>query len=182
MRDVFVWIGCRLPEAYERELRFGLREMNEQIGLDEAAFTLPQHVSLKISFAVPNERVQSVLDALEEMLKREKPFAVQLGGVTQLMGGVLCLEIKPNARLKNLHARLDAMLMKDFDVPQHLYDTDFRFHSTLFIDEDADKLRRMYDIMSQFPNNETLGVDRFLLGTSESGKVGTYQVVREIKL
>ena len=182
MCGMFVWVGCRLPMAYERELRFGLREINEQIGLNEAAFALPQHISLKISFSVPDERVPMVLDALEEMLKKEKPFAVQLGGVTQLAGGVLCLNVRQNARLKTLHTRLDDMLKKDFGVPQHLFDTDFRFHSTLFMDPDDEKRSRMYDILAQFPHDETLGVESFLLGTSVSGKAGTYQVVREISL
>lgn len=176
---MYIWIGCRLPVAFEHELRYGLREMNREFGLSEVTFSLPQHISLKISFSVADECAVDVMDAVEDMLSKEKPFAVRLDGV-EVMGEVLWLKIRNNPRLKALHAQLDAMLLKEFGVEPHVFDHDFRFHSTLFMDKDTDKLRRAYDILSQFPNDETLGVSQFLIGTSESGKPGTYQVVREI--
>ena len=178
---MYIWIGCRLPEAFEHELRYGLREMNVQLGLSEVAFTLPQHISLKISFCVAEGQVQSVIDAIAGMLQKEKPFAVRLGGV-EVMGNVLWLNIRNNARLKALHAQLDAMLQKEFGVEPHLFDRDFRFHSTLFLDDNVEKLKAAHDILSQYPNDETLGIAQFLIGTSETGERGTYRVVREISV
>ena len=176
---MYVWIGCRLPAAFEHELRYGLREMSREFGLSEVAFTLPQHISLKMSFPVEKERVEAVLKAVSDILAKEKPFAVRLDGVEQVEG-VLWLKIRSNSRLKTMHTQLDAMLQKDFGVEPHRFDHDFRFHSTLFLDKDVEKLRRVYEILSQYPNDETLGIAQFLIGTSETGEAGTYRVVREI--
>ena len=178
---MYIWIGCRLPAAFEHELRYGLREMNREVGLNEVAFTLPQHISLKMSFCMEDEKAAAVIDAITDMLEQEKPFAVRLGGV-EIVRDVLWLNIRSNSRLKALHAQLDNMLLREFGVEPHMFNRDFRFHSTLFMDKDEEKLHRVYDVLSQYPNDETLGIAQFLIGTSETGAPGTYQVVREISV
>ena len=47
---MYIWIGCKLPAGFEREVRTFCLEQNRDIGLNTVAFTLPQHISLKISF------------------------------------------------------------------------------------------------------------------------------------
>ena len=47
---MYVWIGCKLPESFEREIRTLCLKENDNLQLDTAAFELPQHISLKISF------------------------------------------------------------------------------------------------------------------------------------
>ena len=55
---MYIWIGCQLPGSFEKELRSFCLAQNESLGLDTAAFALPQHISLKISFeALENFKV-----------------------------------------------------------------------------------------------------------------------------
>ena len=175
---MYLWIGCKLPEAFEREIRRHCLELNQQIGLDMVAFTLPQHVSLKISFQA--EYPEPILAALEAFLSAQSPFAVQILNIEQ-NGHILWLTVAENEILSSLHQKLDVFLEERFGIGQHAFDKCFKFHTTLFIDEDLKKVSQMYRALADYPFSRTLTVDTFLLGLSETGKAGSYRVVQTIK-
>ena len=176
---MFVWIGCKLPETFETELRRLCLIRNEHIGLDTTAFSLPQHISLKISFET--DRPEETLTFLEHYLSSQQPFSVTLHAPEQ-MGNILWMPVEENSKLQQLHALLDDQLQKRFGIPQHEFDKRFQFHSTLFIDSDADKLATMTQALAGCVKTQEMKIDRFLLGLSETGKAGSYRVVREIKI
>lgn len=176
---MFVWIGCKLPENFEQELRSLCLSRNERLGLDTVAFSLPQHISLKISFETG--RPEAVLEGLAAWLGKQMPFSVHVRNPEQA-GNILWLPIAENQELERLHSELDARLAREFDVPQHPFDKAFLFHSTLFMDEDADKIAAMRRLLADYPMERELQVDTFLLGLSETGKAGSYRVVRQIKV
>lgn len=70
---MYIWTGCKLPAGFEQQIRKRCAEVNQGIGLDTSGFTLPQHISLKISFDA-GERTEDILDAIEGLLRRENPF------------------------------------------------------------------------------------------------------------
>lgn len=176
---MYIWIGCKLPEDFEREIRTFCLEQNQNIGLNTVAFMLPQHISLKISFEA--EEYASVLEDLTVYLSGQKPFAVRMQKPEQ-MGNLLWLPVAENEQLLRLHRELDARLERKFAVARHPFDKAFMFHSTLFIDENAGKIEKMGKILADSFAEWELPVDTFLLGISETGKPGTYRVVREIKV
>ena len=71
---------------------------------------------------------------------------------------------------------------KKYGVPLHEYDMDYKFHTTLFMDSDTDKMNAAYDAIKNEPVPKTLRADRFIIGTSPSGALGTYSVYKEIKI
>lgn len=174
-----IWIGCKLPEEFETEIRSYCLEQNAQINLDTVAFLLPQHISLKISFQT--DRTEEILEDLTQFLSTQIPFSVQIRGIERA-GNILWMPIAENDSLQWLHQQLDARLEQRFQVPQHEFDRRFLFHSTLFIDPDGEKLARMAECLAAYPVARELQVDTFLLGLSETGKPGTYRVVRQIRL
>lgn len=176
---MFVWIGCKLPENFEQELRSLCLSQNERLGLDTVAFSLPQHISLKISFET--EQPEAVLEALAAWLGEQKPFSVRVQNPEQA-GKILWLPVAENPNLKRLHEGLDRCLEEKYGVAQHPFDKAFLFHSTLFMDEDVDKLAAMRRLLADYPMERELQVDTFLLGLSETGKAGSYRVVRQIKV
>ena len=176
---MYLWVGCKLPEEFEQKIRNHCLSLNQQIGLDTVAFDLPQHISLKISFQT--ERVEEVLTALEAFLGAQKSFSVQLLAAEQ-MEHILWLTVAENETLRRLHRELDAYLEQRFDIGQHEFDKCFKFHSTLFMDADTEKVARMYHALQEYPFARTLTVDTFLLGISETGKPGSCRIVRQIKV
>lgn len=176
---MYIWVGCQLPQDFEKALRLRCRTENADLGLDETAFHLPQHISLKISFDA-GSNWQSVLDWLKDWCKKQKPFYVDLKSPEQVPG-VLWIPAEENETLRQLHRDLDQQLEARFSIPQHLFDKDFRFHSTLFLDAE-DKLTAMYARLKNmtFPGN--LQVNTFLLGISEDNAPGTHRIVGKISV
>ena len=176
---MYIWIGCKLPEEFEREIRNHCLALNQQICLDTAAFQLPQHVSLKISFET--DRTEEVLEDLAQFAAKQSPFTVRIKGIERA-GNILWMPVADNDRLRQLHDALDARLEHRFGIPQHEFDKCFLFHSTLFMDSGDEKLGKMQAALSDYAIARELVVDTFLLGQSATGKAGTYRVVREIKV
>lgn len=176
---MYIWIGCALPETFERELRERTLPLAEELKLGLEPFSLPQHISLKISFE-DGGRTEEVLAAVEEMLRKERAFAVHPAGIER-HGSILWITFRENGTLRRLHNLLDRELKQRFCIEQHLFDRAFMFHSSIYIGEEALVIQgeeRLRDL--RLP--EELRVNRFLLGMSPAGKAGTYQVVREIKV
>ena len=176
---MYIWVGCKLPESFEQEIRSHCLERNRAIGLDTVAFSLPQHVSLKISFQ--SERYDEILEDLTAFLTEQTPFFLYIQGAQQA-GSILWMPMKENDRLRRLHNELDARLESRFGIPQHEFDKCFLFHSTLFMDVDAGKIAKMQDALTKYPIERELYIDTFLLGLSETGKPGECRIVREIKV
>ena len=176
---MYLWVGCKLPEDFEREVRTHCLNLNKSIGLDTAAFELPQHISLKISFQT--ECPEAVLEDMEVFLSAQKLFAVQILDIEQ-NGHILWLTVAENETLNRLHRELDQHLERHFNIPQHEFDKCFKFHSTLFMDMDTEKAGQMRDALADYPFARKLLVDTFLLGVSENGRPGTYRIIRQIKV
>ena len=176
---MYIWLGCKLPVAFEQEIRQRCLALNRNLGLDTAAFSLPQHVSLKISFSA--EEPEAVLQFLQEFLAGQQAFGVTVQAPEQV-GNILWLPITDQPMLPRLHQQLDDLLTRHFGIPQHPFDKEFMFHSTLFIDPDPEKIAQMAALLQDEGFPRKLAVDTFLLGISESGAAGTYRVVKEIKI
>ena len=176
---MYIWVGCKLPEDFEQKIRTLCLEQNKSLGLNTAAFSLPQHVSLKISFQ--SERHEEILDYLVEFLSKQSPFPLRIQGAAQ-EGNILWLPVAENETLRRLHDQLDTELEQHFSIPQHPFDKCFLFHSTLFMDEDADKISQMCRQLKNLPIEQNLQVDTFLLGLSENNLPGEYRIVRQIQI
>ncbi len=175
---MYIWVGCKLPESFEKEIRAKCLAENERIGLSTAAFSLPQHISLKISF--PTDRTEAVLAWLRAYLAAQPAFWVKLSAVEQVPG-VLWLKAAENADLERMHRELDENLLQLFGVERHMYDGCFLFHSSLFVDPDGQKLTAMARALGTLALPESLPVDTFLLGASPDGKPGNFCVLEEIQ-
>ena len=171
---MYVWIACDLSEALA-DTRAACIEYNKALGLSEVAFSLPQHLSLKISFEVPDNKVNHVIDAVSRLLSLAPRFEVD-GPTPNIFGSILWLRFTENKMLKKLHDTLDRMLKEEFGIPQHEFDLDFKYHSTLFIDGNISKLQIMYRKLISLTVPKKIVIDKFLVGTSKSGKMGEYAV------
>lgn len=176
---MYLWIGCKLPEDFEKDLRRRCLALNEAIGLNTQPFSLPQHISLKISFDA-GDQYDRILDFLDARLAEERPFSVRLLP-PERMGNILWLPVQAHPRLSALHEMLDRELERRFDIPQHPFDREFRFHSTLFMEENDEKLTRMETALADLSFPQPLMIDTFLLGLSADGKTDI-RIARKINI
>ena len=175
---MYIWIGAKLPEAFESWLRSFCVPIGNALKLDMSGFTLPQHISLKISFRT--EQPEEVLAFLEEWLRKERVFYVN-PLLPERQGNILWMPFRRNAPLRHYHSLLDRQLLERFAIAQHPFDREFFFHTTLFMGEEG-KLERVAQAMQQLVLPGQLKIDTVLLGISETGQSGSYRVVKEIQL
>lgn len=178
---MYIWVGCKLPERFEEELRGVCLAHNRDIGLDTAAFDMPQHISLKISFAADDGQAEEIFAFLEDLLSRESRFYVNLLP-PEILDTILWLPVLEAPTLRRLHDTLDRELLTRFGISPHPLDQCFFFHSTLFMDPDTGKLSRMRQLLSHDCPGGTLPVEGFLLGCSPNGEPGSYRIRKEIKI
>ena len=176
---MYIWIGCELPKEFELDIRDACLEASEGLDLDFSGFTLPQHISLKISFQAGQD-YEPVLDFVEKLLRKEKSFYVEPKEPEQA-GSILWLSFRESGTLRRLHNILDRDLKRQFAVEQHLFDKAFMFHSTLAVG-DSEEIARLHQHLCGLALPERLAIRAFLLGISETGKSGTYRVVRRIEI
>lgn len=176
---MYIWTGCKLPEEFESQIRARCVPIAHELGLDISGFTLPQHISLKISFEA-GDRYPEILDTIESLLRRESPFAVAPAAIEQ-HGGILWITFPECEILRRLHKLLDSILEQKYHIPPHMFDKQYFFHSALLLG-DPEKIARARIALQDFPLPPELKIDTILLGLSEVGQSGTFHVARQIDL
>lgn len=83
---------------------------------------------------------------------------------------------------KSISDKLNKMLYEKYNIKYHKFDLDFIYHTTIFIDDNLDKINEAYNIIkSELLPNE-LCVNKFIIGGSNSGLLYTYKVLKEIDI
>lgn len=176
---MYIWIGCLLPKEFESDVRSRCIPIAQEFGLDSRGFSLPQHISLKISFDA-SDRYEEILDFLQTLLQNEPQFYVNPKPVER-QGNILWIPFRESGQLQHLHNMLDKQLKLRYGIAQHLFDKAFQFHSTLLIGPEA-TLSEAAAQLQDLPIPSQLKIDTIALGISETGKSGDYRVVRELHL
>lgn len=177
---MYIWIACLLPEDFENEVRSACMAANRTFGLSTVAFTLPQHISLKISFEVDDSSLEAVMQTVESILSKEYRFYVNLLPAER-QNNILWIPAEDNSTLTRLHKVLDAQLAKKYSIAQHPFDRAFLFHSTLFLDTRPIP-NEMEQHLKKLPLPAKLLIRDFCIGISPDGTPGSYRIVRQFPL
>ena len=177
---MYIWLGINVDDQL-CDLRSKAIDIEHKLGMKNSCYTLPMHISLKISFPVSDELFDSVVADVEEVYYSHQSFDVEVNGVEN-ENVIVWIRMKENEKLNAIHDELNELLLKKYGVPLHEYDMDYKFHTTLFMDNDPDKLNAAYDKVKNEPVPGKLRVNSFVTGISQSGALGTYSVYKEIKI
>lgn len=169
-----IWLAINLDDQL-REIRARAEKIEQSIAPQNSAFTLPMHVSLKISFYVPGEDYAAVKSAILEYFKMVSPFDIETDGVEK-ENSIVWLRMKENKSLNRIHCDLDRLMAERFGIAPHPFDLGFKFHSTLFIDTDEEKSNSAYLALKDLAIPKILHANSLIIGSSETGKMGTYKV------
>ena len=174
---MFIWVACDIDKAFTPVRKY-CQEQNKTVRLSEVAFTLPQHISLKISFLVPDTMVKSVVKDIADYLAKQKPFCVY-NPKTEYVENILWITFDECSVLQRLHDELDTLLQYKHNVTPHLLDKRFIFHSTLFMDKNVKYTQTNF---TDIPLPDSVQINGFFIGISPSGDVGSYRVIKTVKV
>ena len=171
---MYLWIALDLGGALDRLRERAVFENRRHL-MSEAALTLPAHISLKISFSLPDGAAERAKNRIVRLLQNRPAFSVKPLGL-EVCGKILWVKFKESEPLCDLHRLLDEVLLAEFSVERHPFDLAFAYHSTLFLDGDAEALFSLSAALQNEALPEEILPTGFLIGSSESGKAGTYRV------
>ena len=174
---MYVWIGCDISPKFV-EYREKVKECNAEVSASEAAFSFPQHISLKITFEMDDDIAKHCIKDIIEFLKGAKPFEAKAWNI-ELQNGIIWIRMEENEHFKFLHEELDQIAIS-YAVKQHEFDKNYIFHSTVIMDEDNEKLEKLYEKIKDIPYPKELKINTFLVGHSFD-KIN-YKVDRRIKV
>jgi len=176
-KTISVWVAADTGESLSDIRAQAIRE-NEALGLSNFSLSLPQHISLKISFSLPESRFEAAVERIMALLSGKGGFSVRIRGVER-NGNILWIAMEQEKALCDLHGMLDEAMEKEFGVTPHPFDGCYLFHSTLFMDENVEKLEEMALRLRDFPLPSVLPIHRFLIGCSREEEPGVYRVIRQ---
>ena len=177
---MFVWVGINVEQQL-KETRMAVDRVFEKVDISNVTCQLPLHISLKISFEIENTLFESILNDIISIYNSQKPFKIMVKGIEKY-DNIMWIRMCSNKEVESLATALNNMLLEKYGIPLHEYDLDFIFHTTLFMDDDAQKISQAYDLLDNLKLPETLVADTFVIGTSENGKNGTYRVYKTINI
>lgn len=176
---MFVWVGIDVDSQYG-EIKDVVKRVEKEVGIDHSIFTLPWHVSLKISFKVDEKDLEEIEGTITDIYNGVEPFEIAVKGIEH-HDNICWVRMCENHRLNALSEVLNHTLRDKHNIPLHEYDLDFMFHTTLFMDDDLDKVARCYDMVKDAPVPDKLVAKRFVIGLSEGGALGTYKIFKRIE-
>ena len=173
--SMFIWVALEM-ESQMPETKRDIRKIASTLGREDLpCFSLPLHLSLKISFPVPDGEAGDVRSAVREIFAGITPFPVSILGAER-RGGLIWLRAKPSPELVSLHETLDRVLAERFGVPQAPYDRDFRFHITLFQGLTGEEAARALGSLEEAIIPVRPWAKTWLIGSSPDGVPGTYRI------
>ena len=175
---MYIWLGINVDEQL-CEVRDRAYDVNRRLAFENFCYTLPFHISLKMSFQVENALFDKILADVESYYSTITPFEIDIKGIEN-ESVIVWVRMCENKRLNKIHDDLNALLLDKYGVGLHEYDTDYKFHTTLFMDGDTSKIDAAFDMVKDTPLPQSITANRFIIGRSASGALGTYSVYKEI--
>ena len=86
---MYLWVAIDVNEQVSK-LRENVEKYIRSNGLTSPTLTLPFHISLKISFQIPNGIYREVVDDISEFCKSLKPFTIPVRKI-EISGTILWL-------------------------------------------------------------------------------------------
>ena len=164
---MYLWVALKLKEDFANNVRQQCKTINKDVNVCVDALRLPAHISLKISFLIEDNDKQMHIENIINLIKRKLPLKVQTNKIVKF-NNIIWVTYDDNKVLDDLHNELDEMLLS-YGISKHEYDYEFKFHSTLFIDENIDKINEIYDKIKDIDVRKEEIIDTIIIGESYDG-------------
>lgn len=177
---MFIWSGINIEDQLH-ELKIRKAEIEEKLSITDTVVNLPLHVSLRISSQVQDEVAPSLINDVLELYKSLSPIDILTDGIER-EGDIIWLRFKENDEINGIHNHLCALMEERYNIPHHPFDLEFKYHTTLFFGIGEEKLTAAYDLLrdAKIPTSVTL--NRPVIGSSESGLAGTYEIIHTVEI
>lgn len=175
---MFVWIGINVLDELNSVQSAGER-IEKEVRTKFSFFNFPLHISLKISFEISGDAFGAVLKDISDIFENTAPFDVKPQEI-EAFDNIAWILYAENDKLNALHDKICDTLSEKYGVVRHEYDNDYKFHTTLFMDGDSEKVKTGYEKIKNVELPPVVLAYKFCIGASPSGKLDTFDIVKTI--
>ena len=100
----------------------------------------------------------------------------------EMYDNIIWIRMKRNTYLDKVHDELNSILLEKYNIKLHEYDLDYKYHTTLFMDSNKDSIKEAYNLVKEVDLPQNIKANQFIIGTSETGELGTYKIYKRIKM
>jgi len=176
---MYVFLGIDVDEQL-LEIKNKAKLIDKNIGFENSCFNLPLHISLKASFEIDNFNFDNVIEEVINYYLSIQPFKIDIYKL-EMYDNIIWIRMCRNKELDKIHDDLNKILLEKYNVGLHEYDLDYKYHTTLFMDNNTHSIKRAYSLMDKTELPQSIMAYQFIIGVSETGKLGSYSIYRKIK-
>lgn len=177
---MYIWTGIDLDKQLS-SLRSAGQVIEGKLDFAIKAFDLPMHISLKISFYANEEAGEKIIKRIVSFYESLSAFDLETDRIEH-EEGIVWLRYKQSSMLDSIHRRMNGFLQNEFGIELHPYDLDFKFHTTLFMDNDSAKTEKAYSLLGNPNYPEKVRINRYILGVSPDGSFNSYRIINTVEV
>lgn len=175
---MYIWIGID-TESQLAAIKHEVLKIENNLNLTHS--TLPLHISLKMSFKANDSAREAIINDLLNYSNTLNSFDIETNGIDYEK--IICwILMKRNNNLDAIHDYLNDFLKQKYDIPLHEYDQDYKYHTTLFMNEDKNKIFTAYKKIAEISIPAKIKANTILIGESPNGAIGTYRVTHTLDI
>jgi 2'-5' RNA ligase len=180
--NMYFCIAGLLEDDSQNEIRKKVVETLRHHRVGVTALLLPQHISLKISFAT--EKVDDLVSYFDELCLNHLPIQVALQNLEAvaidepgLKTGLLWYNVSDDGSLRKIHNQLNKDLPQRLGISNSSIDGErFRFHSTIAYGQKSfEEYRKIYNAVAEDFREISARIDRLALFCCMQDKIAAGQ-------
>lgn len=176
---MYIWLAIDVDDQL-KNLKGKVKEVERQVNFVESGISLPMHISLRITSLIEDDMYDNIVNDIKEYSKSLKPFEINTEKI-ELHETISWLKMEENENLTKIHNHLTSQMLEKYNIPLHDYDKNFTYHSTLFMDSDVCKVKEAFLKIMDAEYPKVLKANKLIIGSSETGSIGTYHVDKIIE-
>lgn len=177
---MFIWTAIDIDDQM-KDFRQQIKAVAEEYGLSLVSLKYPQHILLRIFFEVSEENFNQALEDIRRYLRTIKPFEVRTQEFERKRTFAF-IHIEEIKELTEMHDYLCSFMHAKYGVKLHPFDEFFIYHTNVLIDEDYALLKKAFPKMETIPYPETLKVNKFVVGCSNTGEIDSFTIIDKIDI
>lgn len=154
--------------------------IDKNIGFKNSCFSLPLQISLKVAFKIDSSNFKNIIENIINYYSSIKPFKIDIDKL-EMYDNIIWIRMSRNKELDKAHDDLNKLLLDKYNIELHEYDLDYKYHTTLFMDDNVYNINEAYNLISKTGLPQSIMANQFIIGISVTGKLGSYSIYRKIK-
>lgn len=177
---MYIWLSLNVDE-YFKNIKETVKSVKQNLGISYGNESLPWHISLKMPFLVPVGQEVDIIEDIEKIYNSLTKFTLEIKSI-EFEKNILWIRYKDNKKLESIGESLNAMLKNKYNISYHEYDFNYKYHTTLFMNDNENIIREGYLLLKNELLPNEIHINKFFIGYSLDGKSNTWKILKEISI